>query len=192
MKKILGLGVVALLVMALVAGGTWAYFSDYEVSADNVLTAGTLDIGLSNTDGGATGGSASATWSLSDMAPGAMKQAILYVANNGTIDMTNVTLNATYNVTDNTPGTVKPGPGGDTDDIAKMIYISAATWNGTTVSALENKSIYALSEQSISIGALGANQQGPLNLTWTFNASATNGCQGDTVTFNVTISGTQN
>ncbi len=44
MKKILGLTVAAVLVMALVGGGTWAYFSDPETSAGNTLTAGTLNL----------------------------------------------------------------------------------------------------------------------------------------------------
>jgi len=52
MKKILGLTISALLVMGLVGGGTWAYFSDPETSYNNVLTAGTLDleIGGGNTN----------------------------------------------------------------------------------------------------------------------------------------------
>jgi len=44
MKKILGLTVVALMVMGLVGGGTWAYFSDVESSVGNTLAAGTLDL----------------------------------------------------------------------------------------------------------------------------------------------------
>ena len=44
MKKILGLTVVALLIMGLVGGGTWAYFSDPESSTGNTFAAGTLDL----------------------------------------------------------------------------------------------------------------------------------------------------
>jgi len=44
MKKILGLTVAALLVMGLVGGGTWAYFTDVETSTGNVFTAGTLNL----------------------------------------------------------------------------------------------------------------------------------------------------
>jgi len=44
MKKILGLTIAALLVMALVGGGTWAYFSDVETSTGNTFVAGTLDL----------------------------------------------------------------------------------------------------------------------------------------------------
>ena len=50
MRKILGLTIVAVLVMALVGGGTWAYFNDPETSTGNVLTAGTLDLSLDGAD----------------------------------------------------------------------------------------------------------------------------------------------
>lgn len=50
MKKILGLTVAALLVMGLVGGGTWAYFSDTETSTGNVLTAGTLNLSVNDVD----------------------------------------------------------------------------------------------------------------------------------------------
>ena len=48
MKKILGLTVAALLVMGLVGGGTWAYFSDVETSTGNTFTAGTLNLKVSD------------------------------------------------------------------------------------------------------------------------------------------------
>jgi len=44
MKKILGLTIAALLVMGLVGGGTWAYFTDVETSTGNTFAAGTLDL----------------------------------------------------------------------------------------------------------------------------------------------------
>ncbi|MCH8864806.1 MAG: hypothetical protein IIB13_05540, partial [Chloroflexi bacterium] len=59
MKKILGLTVAALLVMGLVGGGTWAYFSDTETGTGSI-TAGTLDITQSGT----------ASFSLTNQAPG--------------------------------------------------------------------------------------------------------------------------
>lgn len=51
MKKILGLTIAAVMVMAVAGVGTWAYFSDTETSTGNILTAGTLDL---NVDGGDT------------------------------------------------------------------------------------------------------------------------------------------
>jgi len=62
MKKILGLTIAALLVMALVGGGTWAYFSDVEQTTANIFTAGTLDLQLSD--------SSELVGSVSDLAPG--------------------------------------------------------------------------------------------------------------------------
>ncbi len=64
MKKILGLTIAALLVVVLVGGGTWAYFSDTESSASNSLVAGTMDL---NIDGGDT---AVTTFSVTSAAPG--------------------------------------------------------------------------------------------------------------------------
>lgn len=48
MKKILGLTVAAILVIGLVGGGTWAYFSDTETVSSNNFTAGTLDLNLND------------------------------------------------------------------------------------------------------------------------------------------------
>ncbi len=48
MKKILGLTIAALLVMALVGGGSWAYFSDVEQTTANIFSADTLDLQLSD------------------------------------------------------------------------------------------------------------------------------------------------
>ncbi len=67
MKKILGLTVAALLVMALVGGGTWAYFSDVETSTGNTFTAGTLDLEV-DTDNPWTSGAVT----VPAMVPGAV------------------------------------------------------------------------------------------------------------------------
>jgi spore coat-associated protein N len=50
MKKIIGLTVAALMVMGLVGGGTWAYFSDTETSMTNLFTAGTIDLTVNGGD----------------------------------------------------------------------------------------------------------------------------------------------
>ena len=50
MKKIIGLTIAALLLIATVAGGTWAYFQDTETSANNNITAGTLDLKINTAD----------------------------------------------------------------------------------------------------------------------------------------------
>ena len=67
MKKILGLTIAALLVMALVGGGTWAYFSDPEQTDTNVLTAGILDLTRDSVSGNTT---AFLTTGVTNVAPG--------------------------------------------------------------------------------------------------------------------------
>jgi predicted ribosomally synthesized peptide with SipW-like signal peptide len=49
-KKILGLSIAALLVLGLVGGGTWAYFSDTETSTGNFFAVGTLDLEVNGAD----------------------------------------------------------------------------------------------------------------------------------------------
>ena len=46
MKKILGLTIAIVLIIGLVAGGTWAYFTDTETSGPNTFAAGTIDIAI--------------------------------------------------------------------------------------------------------------------------------------------------
>ena len=59
MKKILGLAVAAMMVMAMVGAGTWAFFSDTETVSGSIV-AGTLDV----TKGGTV------TFALIDQSPG--------------------------------------------------------------------------------------------------------------------------
>jgi len=48
MKKLFGLTIAALLIIGMVGGGTWAYFSDTETSSSNQIVAGTLDLTLND------------------------------------------------------------------------------------------------------------------------------------------------
>ncbi len=50
MKKVIILSVAALLIVAAVGSGTWAYFSDDETSQNNTLTSGTLDLRVGAND----------------------------------------------------------------------------------------------------------------------------------------------
>ncbi len=197
MKKILGLGVVALLVMALVAGGTWAYFNDVETSGDNILSAGTLNLGLANAAGGTSNGSASGTWLLSNMAPGDnATAAALFARNSGTINMTSVNITFAHAITNGTPTTVYNYAGTNaTDNISNMIYARTVTWNGTgssvNVTALIGKTLGELSALNVDLGYLNAGGEAALMVGWSLNATATNGCQGDSANITVTITGQQ-
>ena len=50
MKKVIGLTLAAILIAGIAGAGTWAFFSDSEVSQNNTITAGTLDLQVGATD----------------------------------------------------------------------------------------------------------------------------------------------
>ncbi len=51
MRKILGLFVVLMLFIGMIGTGSWAYFTDPEISGDNTLMSGTLDLKTNDIDG---------------------------------------------------------------------------------------------------------------------------------------------
>ncbi|MCD6240801.1 hypothetical protein J7K27_04675 [Candidatus Bathyarchaeota archaeon] len=83
-KKVLVSMLVIGLVSALAGAGIYAYFSDTATSSNNVFTAGTFDLKLSN-DGSNYYDSVSATWTASDWAPGETCEATLYLRNVGSV-----------------------------------------------------------------------------------------------------------
>jgi predicted ribosomally synthesized peptide with SipW-like signal peptide len=79
MRKILGLTVAALLVMGLVGGGTWAYFSDTESSTGNTLSAGTLDLNINGANSAVT------MFTVSNLYPGDSDSAYATLSNAGNL-----------------------------------------------------------------------------------------------------------
>jgi len=82
MRRILGLTLAAVLVLALAGIGTWAFFSDVETSNANILTAGSLDLTI---DGG-NDDVQLLTSSIGDLVPGDDGTASCILANTGTLD----------------------------------------------------------------------------------------------------------
>jgi spore coat-associated protein N len=78
--KIFSMMFVTVVLLASVGGGTWAWFQDTETSANNSLTAGTLDL---NVDGG---NSEVNTFSLSNVAPGDSGSGSTELSNVGSLD----------------------------------------------------------------------------------------------------------
>jgi len=194
MKKLFGLSIAALLVIAMVGGGTWAYFSDTETSSGNTLLAGTLDLGLAITEGQNPTGSITDTFDTTNWAPGETKNGTIYVNNEGSIAMAELLIAFSYTVNDGTPTTVDGYNGtDDTDKLDKMIKATAVTFDGATVTALQGKTLEQLNALgTVDLGALAADTEKALAITWTFDAAATNGCQGDSVDLTITFTGNQN
>ncbi len=79
MKKIMGLTIAALLIIGLVGGGTYAYFSDTESSTGNTLSAATLDLRINGGDAAVT------TFNVSNVAPGDSDSANSTLTNVGSL-----------------------------------------------------------------------------------------------------------
>lgn len=195
MKKILGLTIAALLVIGLVGGGTWAYFSDTEESTGNVFSSGTLDLGLANSGGTNPTGSVTATFGANDLAPGsAAGSGTLYVNNEGSINMAMVTVEfSEVDFTDAMLDTVDGWDGSaDTDDLRQMIIATTVTWDGSTVSDLQGESIGDIMAMGpVELGSLDADEELVLYIEWTFDATATNGCQGDEIELAIVLTSYQ-
>ena len=195
MKKIIGLTIAAIIVIALAGVGTFAYFSDTETSANNTITAGTLDLGLANASGAEAGSGVTGTWvTPAGFKPGNTLAATLYAKNSGSVDMAHVTVQFTYTLTDGTPATVHPIGTASTDKIEQMLTATTVTWNGVAVAALQGQTLAQLTALgAVDLGSnLASTAEKSLAITWTFNSNATNGCQGDTANITVTLVGTQN
>jgi len=187
MKKILGLTVVALMVMGLVGGGTWAYFSDVETSAGNTFGAGTLDLEVDSENPWAT-----APISISNIAPGAASASTnitatnigslagdLYMRINGFTDAGGDT---------SEPEQVKEGEIGVTDDISTQLVLSV-TGPGGAVTNIDAQTIASANGTwSAKIADLAAtNGTADIEISATCNASATNEYQGDNCTFTIEL-----
>ncbi|MFD2211438.1 TasA family protein [Virgibacillus halophilus] len=105
LKKQLGAGVVAAaLGLALVGGGTYAYFSDSE-EAHGTFAAGTLDLAAQP----------STIIDIDNMKPGDSVEHDFELQNKGTLDIKSVTLKTDYNVAD--------AKGDNREDFGKYIEV---------------------------------------------------------------------
>ena len=133
MKKIVGLTVAALLVIGLVGGGTWAYFSDVETTVDNTFTAGTLDL---TRDGSSQVTTAFLTdVEVGNVAPGDSDTDLTTLANGGTLSGE---LDINLGNVSEVAGTVGEFQGGT--DLAGELYVAlwldkddGGSWNADDV-----------------------------------------------------------
>ncbi|MEH7238464.1 TasA family protein [Bacillus sp. JJ1562] len=94
-KKKIGLSTAAaVLGLSLIGGGTFAYFSDTEVT-NNTFAAGTLDIGLKGVDD-----KVEVDLSIDNMKPGDWKVHQIRIYNEGSLDVNDVKLNVDYEISD--------------------------------------------------------------------------------------------
>jgi predicted ribosomally synthesized peptide with SipW-like signal peptide len=209
LKKIIGLTMAALLLLGVTFGATWAYFQDTETSSGNQLTAGTLDLKLSDANETDLDG-VSASFSGSNLMPGdsvgpstiTLKNTGSATADHADIKFQNsVTDNASYNAADLGPNiadmstvmTVTAMSYGVTNLLAQTVpgtfdnsYIEAADNAGNnngiiTMNELNNVIIQSLAAPAASGGTM------VFFITINLPSSTGNGVQGDSMTTTVTF-----
>lgn len=201
MKKLLGLTVAALMVMALVGGGTWAYFSDTESSAGNTFAAGTLNLKVSADD------PLTEHFSVSDLKPGQSGSNDWVLKNDGSvagsldITFTNITdaengVNEPEDADAGEDGTVgSPGTDGElAEKLSLTIYIDEDNSDGyntgdTLVYQGYVKGVTNLAGEKLANYAMSANYGSAGNkafrIEWSVASNVTNLIQSDGAGFDI-------
>lgn len=175
----------AVLGVALIAGGTYAYFSDSEVS-NSTFAAGTIDLSLDRTE----------IISIDNIKPGDSMVRDFELHNDGTIDMDKVFLDTSYEVID--------GKGDNTENFAEHIQVEFL-YNvdkldeviyETTLSELEDMTPEAVNENIIDpiLGKgleVGDSDDFVVKFNFIDNGEDQNQFQGDSLKLEWTFTATQ-
>ncbi|KOP71067.1 TasA family protein [Cytobacillus solani] len=180
-KKKLGLGIASAAIgISLVGGGTFAYFNDVETT-NNTFAAGTLDLGIDK----------ETIISIDNIKPGDRFFRYFQLSNDGSLDMKEILLNSTYEVSD------KKGDnaGEDFGEHIMVEYLYNASGKDTVIF---QKTLAEINENPVQVlknfpaGAKNAKftvqfefvdngedqnkfQDDALKLTWTFDAKQQDG-----------------
>jgi predicted ribosomally synthesized peptide with SipW-like signal peptide len=199
-KKML-LSVLIIGVVSLLAGSaTWAYFQDTETSDDNTLTAGTLDLTLTN-----------APFTLTNKEPGDLGTETQTIQNIGSLAGE---LDVTFSVITNTESTgatefEADGAPGELGAVAEMMVFidvddsTTLTQNdivlksdGTVITAPENPvendyfatiNSYGEDDFDAAIASMGSTVERDVLFKWRIPTTSDNTIQGDSVSFDVTF-----
>ncbi len=197
MKKIFGLTIAALLIIGMVSGGTWAYFSDTESSTNNSLTAGTLDLNING------GNIAVTTFTASAVAPGDSGSGNSTLANVGSMGGE---LDITFSAITNTGGTGgeygdSVGNLGANAEIAVYIDVDqSGGWTAGDIGLKSDNTTYAFPTalDYATIDSYGGKTWNAVETMtngaadgfialWRVPTGAVNDIQGDSVSFDVTF-----
>lgn len=194
---------------ALVAGATFAFFSDSASSNNNLFTSGTMDLKLDDIDETTPSATVSNSISTStNFAPGESTSGFVSLHNSGTVDIAEVELGVDSSVTTN------PDSTGDMSDVLNLTVIaddntpdpvcSGGSDITTTIDSQVGNGVAPLALKEFDNGGVdifdalftgtgiapGASKN--ICLTVTFDPNAGNQYQGDVVTTNFAFTANQN
>jgi spore coat-associated protein N len=211
-KKILGLTIAAILVIGIVAAGTYAYFNDVEASTGNTITAGTLNLTEDTTGVGAGfqgtltpvpgADGANDYLTLTNVAPGDSGTITFTLNNTGSL-AGKLTLASTASFNENLPETEPEHVADATDTIGLSTNLKVwvtRTVGGTTTDILGASGVAnyvnvagleaALDAQTsidmaASDGAPGGNDEIVYVIHWDIASTVGNVIQGDSITLDI-------
>jgi predicted ribosomally synthesized peptide with SipW-like signal peptide len=179
-RKIAMLVIGAMLAVALVGGGVYAYFSDTETSSGNGATAGTLDLELN--DGVAK------VVTFSNVKPGDSGADNFKVHNIGTV---NGELSVAISSIVNGPGsTPEPEPTPDNGELgANMNVVFWVDTNNNKLLDAGEDELYSGTMNGATLPAdtmpLDADAETYIGFSWSIPTTVGNEIQGDTVSFSI-------
>lgn len=123
-RKVIGLGIAGLIVLALATSAGWAYVTDSETSSTNQVTAGTLDLKTNDADG--------VTQSLytTMMKPGVSSGNVITLKNAGSHSALTLDISFSYTESDNTPN---PGTNKTADEVAAILEVTTLDYAGSSI-----------------------------------------------------------
>ena len=204
MKEIIKSLIVIGAVLTALGAGTLAWFSDTETSSGNTFTAGTLDLKVNDWNEG-FGDGVSATWVMSNMAPGVTTVGPFSVnlQNSGNIAANHVEISFSHSIDEATnPVESDTNPASTPGEMARWIEITSMLYNGVDFKApytdANGNGFFDLEDVTLSpytdvegpldnlLAPIGAGT-GTFTMALRFNAGATNDIQGDILTTTVTF-----
>jgi len=124
MKTIIGLTIAFILAVGMIGVATFAYFSDTETSADNQLTAGTLDLKTDDADG------VSETLYATNLAPGdTVGPSTIQLKNSGSVDGSTLDIEFSYVESDGSRNSVDKSA----NDTAAMMEVTTLSYGGSSL-----------------------------------------------------------
>jgi len=187
-KKILGLSIAIVLIIGLVAGGTWAYFSDTETSTGNTFSAGTVDIAVDGENPWTK------SFTVKDIEPCYTGYINFTVNNVGTSD---VVVWKQLVVTAQGPGTTPESelaedPSDTLNNLASWtfydLYSSKVGW---IIPAANKVRVDNVNNCWIKLGTLTSGQSMDVEQSYHLRPETTNWAQGDIMTFTITLMAAQ-
>lgn len=205
MKKLL-FSLMAVVVCVGIVGSSLAYFTDVETSTGNTITAGTLDLKVSDRNEG-FGDGVTQTWTMDNMQPGVTEVGPLSVnlQNSGNVAGNHVEISFNHEIDESTyPVESDSNWNSEPGDIARWLQITYMTYdtvnflkkytdaNGNGFFDLEDLTMSPYTSDGGPLDNLPApppNNGGTTSFTMVllFNAGATNDIQGDILITTVTF-----